>query len=40
MTSSNAQQIEGVFLRGQYFSRKDLDRLLAEAKDLAQHSSP
>ena len=36
----NAQQIEGVFLRGQYFSRKDLDRLLAEAKDLAQHSSP
>jgi imidazolonepropionase-like amidohydrolase len=33
---SNAQQIESVFLRGQYFSRKDLDRLLDEAKDLAQ----
>ena len=36
----NAQQIESVFLRGQYFSRKDLDRLLAEAKDLALHSDP
>jgi imidazolonepropionase-like amidohydrolase len=32
----NAQQIESVFLRGQYFSRADLDRLLAEARDLAQ----
>lgn len=32
----NAQQIESVFLRGQYFSREDLDRLLDEAKDLAQ----
>jgi imidazolonepropionase-like amidohydrolase len=32
----NAQQIEGVFLRGEYFSRTDLDRLLGEAKDLAQ----
>jgi imidazolonepropionase-like amidohydrolase len=32
----NAQQIEGVFLRGQYFSRADLDRLLAQARDLAQ----
>jgi len=32
----NAQQIESVFLRGQYFSRDDLDRLLDEAKDLAQ----
>ena len=31
----NAQQIESVFLRGQYFSRSDLDRLLAEAKELA-----
>jgi imidazolonepropionase-like amidohydrolase len=35
----NAGQIEGVFLRGQYFSRKDIDRLLDEAKDLAQHST-
>jgi imidazolonepropionase-like amidohydrolase len=32
----NAQQIESVFLRGQYFSRADLDRLLEEAKELAQ----
>jgi imidazolonepropionase-like amidohydrolase len=31
----NAQQIESVFLRGQYFSRADLDRLLDEAKELA-----
>jgi imidazolonepropionase-like amidohydrolase len=31
----NAQQIESVFLRGQYFSRNDLDRLLNEARDLA-----
>jgi imidazolonepropionase-like amidohydrolase len=36
----NAEQIEGVFLRGQYFSRKDLDRLLDEAKDLAQQPTP
>jgi len=36
----NAQQIEGVFLGGQYFSRTDLDRLLAEAKDLAQQPAP
>ena len=35
----NAQQIEDVFLRGQYFSRKDLDRLLDEAKELALHST-
>ena len=33
---SNAQQIESVFLRGQYFSRIDLDQLLNEAKDFAQ----
>jgi imidazolonepropionase-like amidohydrolase len=32
----NAQQIESVFLHGQYFSREDLSRLLDEAKDLAQ----
>jgi imidazolonepropionase-like amidohydrolase len=32
----NAQQIESVFLRGQYFSREDLDRLLKEASALAQ----
>lgn len=31
----NAQQIEGLFLRGQYFSRADLDQLLVEAQDLA-----
>lgn len=37
---SNAQQIESVFLRGQYFSRTDLDRLLYEAKDLARQSTP
>lgn len=30
-----AQQIEGVFLRGQYLGRSDLDRLLDEAKALA-----
>jgi imidazolonepropionase-like amidohydrolase len=36
----NAKQIEGVFLRGQYFSRKDLDRLLSEAKDLARNPVP
>jgi imidazolonepropionase-like amidohydrolase len=33
---SNAQQIESVFLRGQYFSREDLDQMLDEAKRLAQ----
>jgi imidazolonepropionase-like amidohydrolase len=32
----NAQQIESVFLRGQYFSREDLARLLQEAASLAQ----
>ena len=31
----HARQIEGVFLRGRYFSRADLDQLLKEAKDLA-----
>jgi imidazolonepropionase-like amidohydrolase len=36
----NAQQIESVFLRGQYFSRNDLDRLLNEARDLARQSTP
>jgi imidazolonepropionase-like amidohydrolase len=36
----NAQQIDGVFLRGRYFSRAALDRLLDEAKDLARPSSP
>jgi imidazolonepropionase-like amidohydrolase len=36
----NAQQIEGVFLRGEYFSRQDLDKLLAEAKDLARNPNP
>ena len=33
---SNAQQIEGVFLRGKYFSREDLNQLLDEAKESAQ----
>jgi imidazolonepropionase-like amidohydrolase len=32
----NASHIEGVFLRGMYFNRRDLDQLLAEAKNLAQ----
>ncbi len=38
----NAQQVEGVFLRGRYLSRGDLDRLLDEAKELARggDSSP
>jgi hypothetical protein len=36
----NAQQIEGVFLRGEYFSREDLDQLLDEAKELAQNPAP
>lgn len=36
----NAQRIESVFLRGQYFSRSDLDRLLEEAKQLAQTPVP
>lgn len=36
----NAQQIEAVFLRGEYFSRQDLDRLLDEARDLARQSTP
>lgn len=36
----NAQLIEGVFLRGEYYSRQDLDRMLDEARDLAQHSIP
>lgn len=32
----NAQQVESIFLRGQYFSHDDLARLLEEAKALAQ----
>ncbi|MBI5029768.1 MAG: amidohydrolase family protein [Chloroflexi bacterium] len=32
----NAEKIEGVFLRGRYFSRHGLDQLLEEAKRLAQ----
>ena len=36
----NAGQIESVFLRGRYFSRGDLDRLLEEARDLAQVPIP
>ena len=33
----NAEKIEGVFLRGRYFSRNDLNQLLEEAKRLAQN---
>jgi hypothetical protein len=36
----NAQQIEGVFLRGEYFRHQKLDQLLNEARDLAQSSNP
>ena len=36
----NAQQIESLFLRGQYFSREDLDRLLLEARGLAAQPTP
>ena len=32
----NTQEIESVFLRGEYFNRAALDQLLAEAKVLAQ----
>ncbi len=32
---NNAQQIDGVFLRGKYYNRADLDRMLEEAKGLA-----
>jgi imidazolonepropionase-like amidohydrolase len=31
----NAEKVEGVFLRGRYFGRNDLDQLLEEAKRLA-----
>jgi imidazolonepropionase-like amidohydrolase len=37
---SNAQLIESVFLRGQYFSRNDLDQILAEARDMAKQTTP
>ncbi len=36
----NAEQIEGIFLRGQYFDRKALDLLLKEAAELAKQPSP
>jgi imidazolonepropionase-like amidohydrolase len=36
----NAQQIEGVFLRGEHFSRQELDQLLAEARELVQQATP
>jgi imidazolonepropionase-like amidohydrolase len=36
----NARQIESVFLRGRYFSRQDLDRLLEEARELARAPVP
>jgi len=36
----NAQQIEGVFLRGKHYSREDLDRLLAEARELVRQATP
>ena len=38
--SGTHEQIEGVFLRGHYFSRDDLDRLLAEALALARRPAP
>jgi len=31
----NAAKIDAIFLRGQYYGRGDLDRLLAEAQALA-----
>jgi hypothetical protein len=31
----NARLIDGVFLRGQYYNRADLDRLLSEARAAA-----
>jgi imidazolonepropionase-like amidohydrolase len=36
----NAQKIDGVFLRGKYFNRQDLDALLLEAKGLAKNTLP
>jgi imidazolonepropionase-like amidohydrolase len=36
----NAQKIEAVFLRGQYFNRTDLDRLLDGARGLAKGPIP
>jgi imidazolonepropionase-like amidohydrolase len=33
----NAEKIQGVFLRGRYYNRADLNRLLEQAKDLAQN---
>jgi imidazolonepropionase-like amidohydrolase len=36
----NAQQIKGVFLRGQYLNGEDIERLLVEAKDLARRATP
>jgi hypothetical protein len=36
----NAQEIEGVFLRGTYFNRQALDQMLREARDLAQSPQP
>ena len=35
----NAREIEAVFLRGRYFDREDLDRLLSEARELAESSA-
>jgi imidazolonepropionase-like amidohydrolase len=35
----NARQIEGVFLRGRYFSRDDVNQLLVEARALAHPAS-
>jgi cytosine/adenosine deaminase-related metal-dependent hydrolase len=31
----NAQSIEAIFLRGQYYSSDDLERLLSEARSFA-----
>jgi hypothetical protein len=35
----NARLIDGVFLRGEYYDRADLDRLLSEARKLATSDS-
>ncbi len=34
----NANKIEAVFLRGRFFSRQDLNRLMQETKSLCSHS--
>jgi len=36
----NAEKIESVFLRGEFFDRQKLDQMLSEARDLAQGPQP